>query len=272
MREMLYLVLLCYYESYFKNAIEEFGALASDLGREYRLVVVNNGSFVIDAGPAFAVIEGDNTNWEFTGWDCGLGSLGSIGESDYFIFANDTFNRHRSWTLQNRAEFVSAFSLMLEDQRAGICGQIHRAKDGFSIEGRRVSMWVSTYLFGMSGRVLKANNFRLSLSEEQLFRLVPGVTERRVVWGAGVNEALRSHIDKWVFPVVGGGGWYKADVATPSEKCRKVKAILNEKFLSALCEEMGYSFVQARPLTIRRIVQGVVNRAKVWRWVWPWRV
>lgn len=262
-QKMVYLVLLSYYEHYWKDAICELGALASDLDCEYRLVVVNNGSFVIQESLGYTVVQGDNRNGEFTGWDCGLKSFDGLCEGDYFIFANDTFNHHRRWTVQSRAEFVRGFRLMRRNERVGMCGQVHRAKMRFSIDDLRLTVWVSTYLFGVSGKILKANGYRLSLSEEQLLRLVHNVTEDRVVWGDGVSGGLRTHIDQWLFPVVARRGWYRAGVASPSEKCKKVRAILNEKFISALCETMGYSFIQTRRLTIRRVVRAAITRAKI---------
>lgn len=63
-----------------------------------RLIIVNNNESISNAGyESYDWIEGNNTNWDFSGWSSGLANIEELKDCDSVIFSNDTFCHHNRW-------------------------------------------------------------------------------------------------------------------------------------------------------------------------------
>ncbi len=241
----IYAIFLSYYEKYQATGIEKFTQLLNTLDYPSSLIVVSNGAeFKLNN---INSIPGNNTNWEFSGWDKGLEKISNFNDDDIFIFCNDTFCFHREWGAREQNRFSKAFLKLLDSNAQGICGEVNSVNQNFQIFGHNTDHWVSTYLFALTGGILRKNNYRLSIPEKTLEMALVTADEHRVTWGCGVSPNLTMHIQNWLYPAKIDSGWYNAQAAAPALKLRKAKTILNEKYLSALCKSTGGIFISANP-------------------------
>lgn len=252
----MYGLFVSYYEDHFRRAFEGFERFVCSLGSNCALTVIcNNPSNRLPGAVA-----GDNTNWEFSGWDAGLATLGDFGQHDLLVFCNDTFTNHRPWGWSDRRRFADAFARLAASGRQGMCGEVHGYKQPFEILGLSCDRWVSTYLFALTGGLVNRLGRRLSLGEDVLARIAPGIGEAGIVWGDGISDGLKKHLDEWVFPYKAGTGWYKAASASEETKLRKVKTVLNEKYLAAWCVANGGVMMNAGPGFLLRKVREIKGR------------
>ncbi len=244
---MIYGVILIYYEKYYIRAISEFERLLSKMGANYKLIVVTNN---LNINPLkrndICWIEGDNTNWDFSGWQKGLAEVSSVHDKDVFIFANDTFCYHNHWGRYELASASIVFKLCNAiskfNNKSIICGHRLFLSEKYTLLGNTTDKWVSTYLFFMNGRAINSLDKKICLSEGQLNRLVSHDENGEIEWG-DVSFTLQKHITEWIFPDTPDVGWYNQSNTDIDIKIRKIKTILNEKYLTAVCEKnKGYIF------------------------------
>jgi hypothetical protein len=238
---MIRAVYLCYYPEKAERGLRELRRLLENLGHAYTLTVVNNSNATLHG----AAIRGDNTNWEFTGWDRGIAAVGQWRKDDCFVFANDTFNAHRPWNFLHRWCFEREIKRFIEAKASGLCGHWDEpglAANDFSIMGIPLRGWISTYLFAMSGDLLARLGGHLSLPEEVLDAMVAGIDDGRIVWGDTTltGDGLRAHLQEWMFGHT--WSWQKSGASDERTKLRKIKTILNEKHISAVCIAQGGAF------------------------------
>lgn len=255
---MIHAVFLSYYPQYIDQGLPEFERILSDLNLNSSLTIVNNNQATSAHLVSHRVIRGDNTNWEFSGWDSALDVLPPLAPDDYLLLCNDTFNQHRVWSSGDRSRFVSAFIQLLENKGTGMSGEVHqlKSKQTFSVLGRSVDRWVSTYLFGMSSNIITENRFRLSLPEDVLNNLFLGYGPNGMIFSDELSKNVQEHIKQWMNPNGGATSWYKAKTATYDIRTRKIKTILNEMYLAAQCGNNGGVFFNAAPM---RPLRGLIR-------------
>lgn len=234
---MIYGIYLSYYKDYQQKGLKEFSALINLIDKNHTLILVNNGPEEIDFCGNFKITKGNNKNWEFSGWDEGIKSIHNISKDDYLIFANDTFCHHRTWTILERILFAFAFKKHITKKEQGITGDINTFNKEFEILGLKASKWASTYLFGIDAGLLKKIGNKISLNESSLDEMISIEDNKNLKWGTGTSISLKEYIDNWMSPD-NTLGWYKS-TSSISTRERKTKAILNEKYLSALCLRQG---------------------------------
>lgn len=260
---MLYGIYVSYYQNYTNESLEEFKLLLSLVDKNYKLIIVNNGNCLIESDKHIEVVEGENKNWEFSGWDKGLRWINEINENDYIIFANDTFCQHRIWSLVERTLFSRAFRKQIQKKFTGITGDINTFGESFSIMKKSTANWISTYLFGMNGKMLKLLGEKLSINDDDLDRLIKINSEGAFHWGAAISKNLSTYIEKWMDPS-NVNSWYKANC--PGEiKEKKIKAIINEKYISAQSRAQGAELIHYHekwinlPLRLYRRIYRIVR-------------
>jgi hypothetical protein len=263
---MVYGIYLSYYQNYTKESLKEFRLVLSLVDKNHKLILVNNGNMLIESGSNIVVVKGDNKNWEFSGWDRGLKWIKEINENDYIIFANDTFCQHRIWSIVEKTLFSRAFRKQIKKNITGIAGDVNTFGESFSIMKSSSTNWVSTYLFGMNGKMLMKLGGRLSINEYELDKLIEINSKGAIQWGSEISKNLSTYIEKWMDPD-NVNGWYKANCSAETKE-RKIKAILNEKYLSAQCRSQGAYVVHYHerwmnlPLRLFRKIYKVFRRKK----------
>lgn len=245
---MIYGILLIYYDNCERLALEKFFDIVGRLGKEYEVVAINNANpgVWVTEHKKYAEIGGDNRVREFSGWDRGIQyikSRTSIREEDFFVFGNDTFCSHRDWHAVIKRRFIKSVKKLRAQEGAGICGEVNSFGESFELIGLRADNWVSTYLFGATGSYLMNSDYRLSLTERELSLMVQDIKKGQVIWKDVVDPNLQAHIQQWLFPTEGAEGWYGAEAESDEIKLQKLRAILNEKYISAKCYNLKGSVV-----------------------------
>lgn len=261
----IYGVLLIFNEDYRLSSINAFKRFMNSIGSECKILIVNNNHSNIKNGE----IPGDNTNWEFSGWDKGISSL-DIKDGDVVVFANDTFRHHRSWGRYDQWRFKKAIIKLSASNEQGICGEVHKFSGIYQVLGVRSDRWVCTYLFALTGGVINKLN-KVSLDESSLSGEIISINNEKIVWGGGVSLNLQTRIQKWLYPPGGVLGWRKSHSSNDAIKLRKAKTILNEKWLSAYCSSNGITIIDAGPDVITKRYRNtkyrfseVINKFKVY--------
>lgn len=257
---MVYGVLLLYYDKYAFRAINEFKMLLSNLDSDYRIILVCNNFNLkqnILKKIDYNVLDGDNSAWEFSGWQKGLSSL-SLEDNDVVIFANDTFCHHNYWGKYEKFLFQKQFKKLIKKNSkkpfSAISGNVDTFGEKFSLEGCSASGWVSTYLFLITGTLLKQLDNKLTIRELISFDGIKG----DFIWDDGVSENLKKHIINWMFSIGDAqSGWYKKDDVDLMYKSKKIQSILNEKYLSACCNKNGGIVYDVKDINILRKIRGI---------------
>ena len=255
---MLVGVLVAYYKDKYCEALVEYVKLLDSINKPYYLIVVNNTGDELPAVPGVElgnidIVAGTNTSWEFSGWDEGVKywkfSYPKI-TADYYLFANDTFCKHRFFNSFNRSTFASSFVKYYNSK--AIVGDVNNFSESYNIFGVEMSGWISTYLFGVSAEAL---DFLMPFSKvDETSLSVSG----NIVDVQGFSSNLNAHLTKWLFPK-NGGGWYKSNSESSLIK-NKLKAIANEKMLSATAKGMGVEIVNVYSGMLVKKINGIQEK------------
>jgi len=237
----IYGILLVFNDDYRVSAIDAFQQFMDKFGSGCKIIIINNNLDNVSNGE----VPGDNTNWEFSGWDKGI-SLLQIKDDDVVVFANDTFQYHRSWGLFDQLRFERSIKKLLIDKEQGICGEVHKFSDYYEVLGRTSDRWVCTYLFALTGGVINKIE-KISLNESVLSEAIINIVNDKIIWGGGVSMNMQSRIQKWLYPARGVLGWRKESASNDLIKLRKAKTILNEKWISAYCLSNDFKIIDAGP-------------------------
>ncbi|WP_111977886.1 hypothetical protein [Algibacillus agarilyticus] len=233
-----YGVLLCFYEDKVDQAIKEFENLISSFNGEATLIIINNSNVNVNIENChikFKLIEGDNENWEFSGWQKGqkyiLNNF-NINKNDLFIFANDTFNSHRNFTFIDRHLFIKAAKKINIKTQKIILGEqnhIHNSEQSFMLFDKVKNGWVSTYLFAVNYNYI--SNCNIDMGDEKREKLY---YQNVPYLGAHISKNLFDYIINFLTSNKKGEGWYgKSKLSSNPEIFRKKYAsIINEKSLS----------------------------------------
>ena len=204
----------------------------------YQLIIVNNKNYSDDLnnGNVFQ-INGSNDSWEFSAWDEGVHfvrSKNTLKEDDIFIFANDTFCFHREWNLMTRFAFVSGFKKLIN--RNYFVGHDNSANKKFTVLGKPVENWVSTYLFGMRyDMVNKIGSFDKASSYKEEINI-----QEQCIKIKNCSDTFNFHLTQWFFPKDKLKGWYNTKHVQTLILKMKIVAIMNEKLLTnSVTEHFG---------------------------------
>jgi hypothetical protein len=235
---MVNAILLVYYEKYFETSLHEFVKILDNLELDYNLLIISNNDALNYKN--HIIHKGNNSHWEFSGWDRGIKLINSYSKNDFFIFCNDTFCHHRRWGFIQRDSFTYAFKNAITENFKGIVGEVDTFKEIFSINNYEASSWVSTYLFGMSGELLDKFNGCISLSDKSLKQLIVNVDGGKIFWadGSSVSYSLKKRIENWLNEK-NIHGWYNRN-CSDGIKLKKIRSILNEIYISTYAQILKY--------------------------------
>lgn len=230
-----YYLLLSYYPDKLEQSLALFARLDRIIG-ELQLVIIDNSldRSVKGKYPSLTVVNGDNTLWEFSGWNCGIDWLRSnvpLAPHTPIIFANDTVTSHRLFTYLDCLIFSRALSRQGRQGGSFLLGDLNHSKEELSLGGTSFDRWVSTYLFATTAEFIEHCNYNLTLDVSQ-DTYIDSADSRSIAFADTVSEVLAQHINRWLFPEQGTRGWYNAGRSTPEKKVQKSLAILCEKKLS----------------------------------------
>jgi hypothetical protein len=233
---VIYGILIGFYPEYQRKAINKFCKLIAASNSDHKIIYVNNNPFPPSQKiPGVdLLLPGDNRVWEFSGWDVALHHLrenSKIGSDDTFVFANDTFCHHHFFTTIDRLAFHATIQRHKSERTPWIIGEINGSGIPFSILDMPFSFWASTYLFAANVAFLNAIDWRVALKESELSSVINGIVDDKIIWGEKISCELQIYLQEWLFPTHPNTGWYKAK--DNSLKIGKIRAILNEKYLSA---------------------------------------
>ena len=231
-------VMVCFYPAYRARALEEFQRILLALDPSYQLVVVTTGPEP-EPAPLEGALEWHHPGNEFQAWDYARGRLAGTAV-DLLVFANDTFCVHRPWNALIRSCFLRTFRRLLEapdEPRAA--GRADTFFVPYQILGQRSDKWISSFLFAFSKAAVAAYVAPFWLPEEERSLLFVKVGAQGIEWGPQLSPEVRAPLERWLFPLPGKGGWYRARQADATVLAQKLECILSEHVLSARLRSFG---------------------------------
>ncbi len=265
-------VLLLYYPQYARNAVEVFAAFLKSLSPDYGIVIVTNGNVPLaDRPDVVAVIDGENSLREFSGWNSGLDYFKKNiqgDSSELLVFANDTFCHHNRFGVFTRAAFRKTFkAIMNRPAVAAMAGEEFFLGKPYALDGLASKSWICTYLFAWNRSAMAGMG---PLTPQAPIESFYARNERgELVFSERVSENLSRHIASWLtgstptsWKGVGATG------ASGLEKLQgKANSILCEKYLSAAAVSRGVQLVNVFPGTswkrLRR-VESLMEKIYFW--------
>jgi len=129
-------------------------------GHEVSLLIVDNalrsGEERYD-GHGFegvAVVPGDNSNHEFTGWDAGMSAMLRRADApDVWVFTNDTVATHHGWSETRVRRFFDQADWLSQHGGPWMLGELINCANPGSTPIGPMLQWISTYAFAMNDRL-----------------------------------------------------------------------------------------------------------------------
>ena len=215
--------------------------------------------YAFSPSDSFELLRHDNSGMEFGAYQAGLNRLFKEVETDWVLFANDTFATHHSFGKVYRDKLAA--DLQRSFDCPAIVGQVVSLPRSYQMEGSRTHRWMTTNLFALNRAALVALDRRVY--RPGLESLVTETSELEKFFAPRVDRVLREHLEAWLFRARPGWHWYASDPLQPGNAAymaRKARSILQEKYLSALLESLGAEFVDLNDLSVRRKVVREVER------------
>jgi hypothetical protein len=239
----IYGVLLVFYPDYIQGLITHFESILKKISSDYELVIVCNSSELLNSDDR--AIKGSNEFWEFSGWKVGIDYLTdkyNIKEDDTFVFANDTFYKHRYFGCYDQYLFRKAILKQSYLKKDYIVGELCAPIGSFNIENLTGSGWISTYLFSMPYRTVdKCSPFHYE--NKQLDYYIVNNRSEFHLNPKAVSNNLVKYMKAWLYPKYSDTGAWRNRHSNDTIKYYKLKAILNEKRLSLMCTSFGGELV-----------------------------
>jgi|WetSurMetagenome_2_1015567.scaffolds.fasta_scaffold00204_12 hypothetical protein len=231
------------------NSFEIFKSYADQLkGCNKFYIIIDNakeGDHFAKIDKNIYRIDGDNSCWEFSGWQKGLACLRDNKFSyDAVLFANDAFLAYgrnlieHPQTLNIKKWFLTGNSMM---------GQIDTKGYHMEIRGNDVSSWICTNCFFLTKRIIDAIGSVVSVNDENMKTVVsidcPVIMEEpdhRAYFNAdcGLNDNYKTMVVTWLTKE-----WHSKfdinEVTWALFRC-KVRSLLNESLLTARIRNLGY--------------------------------
>lgn len=178
------------------------------------------------------ILGGDNTNWEFSGWQKGLNYVKKNINCDVVLFLNDSLRSYWRPLLEEK-ELDSMMLFCLN--KNSLCGKIDSVNksSNLSFLGYNTNSWIcSNAFFGGVDVFNKINVDNTALFD--IDKIVINI--EKFLDCPDLSLALREHIYSWL-----SRSWHSK--FNPKENVElfknKTKAILNEKLLTAKAKEKG---------------------------------
>lgn len=192
----------------------------------------------------------DNSGWEFGGYQAGLERLVQ-SETEWFLFANDTFSTHQVFPPEYEQSLLSELARTVDHPIA--VGQIESLRRSFVIAGHRTHRWITTNIFALNRAALHVLDGRIhDLSIE---RDIVESRDRSAFFGDDLDPVLRAHLDAWLFKNGAEAHWYRAQELRDDNMAwmaKKARSILQEKRLTASLEGASAELVDIKEIGLLR--------------------
>lgn len=252
-------LLLCYYPDYRFRAEREARKLLKIMGskRTSDLIIISNN---IKSRLESDII-GPDPSSEFAGWAEGLRTL-KIGREP-ILFLNDTFCHHHRWSAVDRFRIKSRLTTGSALDPMLLLGEVNKGVEPLSLYGKPVPYWVSTYLFCLGPDLLSSIKDRFEIPDYVVKKVLVSVKNGNIIWAPSVDPRLSDHLEKWLKP---GSHvhWHAAGKVSDEVLFSKIKSILNEFWISALCIEAGANIAKFSTTadSLKKIKNAAVRRLK----------
>lgn len=202
---------------------------------EYVVVDNYNQDNILEVHGNVHILSGNNTNWEFSGWQKGLEYVKENIECDLILFLNDSLRSYQYKMLE-----MGFFEELLRLAYNGnlLLGKVDSTGRGsFNFLGYNLNSWVCSNAFAGSYEIFKDSD----IDSSHLFDIDSIIKDvDQFLNNDQIGLDLRNHIYNWL-----SYSWHsKFDVRENLELFKnKTKAILNEKLLTAKIRERGYDLL-----------------------------
>lgn len=250
---MIFGIFVVYSEDYLTQSLLEFNRILKLTARKYRLIVVFNNHNLASKLNAFEIshvdfefVLGSNQLHEFSGWSEGLDFIkekyiNSYKESEY-IFCNDTFCQHRTYTFFHRLIFSACCSLSFLSNRPKMAGEVNSFGKDFEFNHLKFNTWVSSYFFAVNKHAMNLLSFDILPSNQEVSEYLLGGYDEKYFFSDAMDLTLKKHLLHWLFH----GGWYKSQSLSQSNAeslyC-KARSIIAEFSLSSKANAKRIDFL-----------------------------
>lgn len=183
-------------------------------------------------------LQGDNSDWEFSGWQRGIDFIINKRLNFHIIlFVNDAFEAPGPSFLCDYASFSTLLKSFLFN---AMIGRIDSHGKDTEALGYNTKSWVCTNCFFVPYRTIKKLGKITTIDSQRIdeFLFPDFYTEKPVfIKNAPINMIYRDHIINWLT-----NEWHSKFTLDPMHWNffrKKTKAILNEALLTARFKELG---------------------------------
>lgn len=243
----LAILFLEYGNGKYPNSFVRFKPYADKLDCSKCYYIIDNmekENYLIESSNMYR-INGDNSNWEFSGWQKGINYLRQNNiHYDAILFANDAFFAY-GWSL---LEYSNKLNLNKWLQNGNsMMGHIDTKDIELEVFGSDVSHWICTNCFFLPKHILEKMDSIVSVSDEILDTIVshkfPGGFEKEAhnnyfQLNSGLNDNYKSMIITWLTKE--WHGKLKINETTWDFFRNKVRSLLNESLLTSRIKNLGY--------------------------------
>ena len=190
------------------------------------------------------VLPGDNSNWEFSGWQKGLDYVKENIDCDLVLFLNDSLAAYTSHKILElgKLEKILDYSFL----NSIFCGRLDIAKHEMSFMSHNVRSWIRTNCFAAPRPLLED----FSIDSSSLFDIEDIAKDLNCFMKSHkLSKGLKDHIYNWLTYQ-----WHsRFDIKSNIELFKnKTKAILNEKLLTVK--------IRQNKISILNTLDGVVYK------------
>lgn len=266
LKPRLAVIFLQYDSEKYPRAFEQLKmCLKKLIPKQVIVVLVNNrdegdGSRRLDEKTTY--LQGNNADWEFSGWQKGVNYLQENGvEYDVGLLVDDAFEAGGPSYLRNH----NLRWLVLKCHVLNVVlGEITTLWDRSIIDGGSARIWIKTGCFFVPRAILSRLGTLVSVDETSLNKYLPEKFPGRAdpfESDAPINAEYRKHIVTWLTE-----RWHSKFALTETSWIffrAKVKAILNEALLSIRIREMGFIIMPCDiPVFIFTKLRGAIRRVR----------
>lgn len=251
------IVFLVYGDKHAQSGIEQLTAIVTRMlpGCAVELVVVDNALSCkrLHRKNGVLTIGGDNSLWEFSGWDHGIDFVKknfSMSSKTMILFANDTFHRR---IYKNSKNFLDVFDkpiLIGENIIESAIGYLDDFPKDVSLCGMKYRSWIRSNIFFLPISVVdKIYPISKTVDPMQVFS-----ADYKKFWSDSslISDNWKAYISSWLFGIENSMypeyslHWLKACPVSPKNHDffkKKSLCILAEHYLTARLFDMGVPII-----------------------------
>lgn len=243
-----------------KHISSGIGCIQSILSRMFKNVaieylVVDNSLPVgfVRKKKNYEYIGGDNSLWEFSGWDLGytyLKQKGVFTDTTLVLFANDTFHRR---AYKNGGDFLSVFDKDIvqdKDVLRSAIGYMDDFPTNVSLNGISYNSWIRSNIFFLPYNIVEIlYPLSITIDERIIFSF-----DLDKFWSDTdfISDNWKAYISSWLFGIENKKfpeyrlHWIKSEPLTSENHDffrKKALCILSEHYLSARIHDLGIQII-----------------------------